>query len=887
MKKILSLILLLCTMVQGASAQTDHTFTVNGVKFTMVAVEGGTFQMGNKDNRDDSPVHDVTLSSSYYIGKTEVTQALWTAVMGSNPSWFKGDDLPVEQVSWYDCQAFIEKLNSLTGRKFRLPTSAEWEFAAKGGTKSQGYIYSGSDNIEEVAWYDSNSSNKTHPVATKVANELGIYDMSGNVWEWCNDWDGNYSSEAQTDPTGPESGTYRVYRGGGWSSTLTSSCRSDHRYRDKPDGPGYSLGFRLALSNEEYPLWVGGTRVTNLNADDVLGNGYGYVTYDAQTQTLTLRGYVTGTGSARDGSTGFGAALYSEVDSLNIFVPEAGATLSVADDDCDAIYLRGKTRIEGEGVLKASGNVGINMYGRDTLTIGGSVMVEVEGQHGGIIGRSRFAAKHMTYFSTLVIKDNAVVHAKSGGNAVCISEWKEIILGDGQAVVAPEGASVLTDEGHYIAVDGKVVTGDTWVVVAKKRDFELTIAHGQVLSGDDVRSLETVVGILAGTKAIAVEVDKEAGLSVIKNSDGSKELFSLRETEDEDYVVELASDLTEEDFISFSDFASLRESMGELYDQMGMYMWGTLSLKFDLSTLPPVVVVKRGDVNRDARVNSADVVAIYNYIVNGAASGISNTSADVNRDGDVNSADAVTVYNIIINGDDEEPAPKPFKNQTFTVNGVQFEMVAVEGGTFQMGSSDGQSSGKPVHDVTLSNYYLGQTEVTQELWTAVMGSNPSYFKGDNLPVERVSWNDCQTFIQKLNQLTGKTFRLPTEAEWEYAAKGGNKSKGYTYSGSNTLDNVAWYWDNSSSKTHDVATKSPNELGIYDMSGNVWEWCQDWYGSYSSSAQINPTGPASGSYRVIRGGGWNNYASDCRAARRSSDTPTDTLDRLGLRLAMSE
>lgn len=236
-------------------------------------------------------------------------------------------------------------------------------------------------------------------------------------------------------------------------------------------------------------------------------------------------------------------------------------------------------------------------------------------------------------------------------------------------------------------------------------------------------------------------------------------------------------------------------------------------------------------------------------------------------------------------------------SEIITVNGVSFKMIRVEGGTFKMGSTSllnwltkkAEEDERPAHQVTLSTYYIGETEVTQELWKAVMGSNPSNFKGANLPVEQVNWDDCQTFIRKLNSLTGKTFRLPTEAEWEFAARGGNKSQGYKYSGSNTLVNVAWYIDNSGNKTHPVKTKSPNELGIYDMSGNVWEWCQDWYGSYSSASQTNPTGPSSGSLRVCRGGSWNNRSSarSCRVSYRGYDAPDD-LGRsyyLGLRLAL--
>ena len=228
--------------------------------------------------------------------------------------------------------------------------------------------------------------------------------------------------------------------------------------------------------------------------------------------------------------------------------------------------------------------------------------------------------------------------------------------------------------------------------------------------------------------------------------------------------------------------------------------------------------------------------------------------------------------------------------RTITVGDVQFTMIRVDGGTFQMGAtseqgSDAYDSEKPAHQVTLSPYYIGETEVTQELWQTVMGKNPSNFKGTRLPVEQVSWKDCQSFIEKLNKKTGLKFRLPTEAEWEYAARGGKKSQGYKYSGSNNLSEVAWYTENSGSSTHDVKTKLPNELGLYDMSGNVWEWCQDWYGSYSAGSQTNPTGASSGSYRVPRGGSWLDNARLCRVADRNYFTPGFRRSYLGLRLVL--
>ena len=489
------------TLPRTAQQKNSYkTFTVNGVSFSMAKVEAGTFTMGATSEMenpvgDEKPAHQVTLTNNYYIGKTEVTQALWKAVMGSNPSEFKGDNKPVECVSWNDCQTFISKLNAATGKSFRLPTEAEWEFAARGGNNSRHYQYSGSNNLFDVAWYTENSSNTTHDVASKQANELGIYDMSGNVYEWCSDWYSSYSSNHQYAPAGPTSGSNRMLRGGSWYDSARF-CRSSTRVSNFPDDRYRILGLRLALS-------------------------------ESQSETL----------------------------------PRA-------------------TRQE----------------------------------------------------------------------------------------------------------------------------------------------------------------------------------------------------------ISY---------------------------------------------------------------------------------------------------------------KTFTVKGVSFQMAKVVAGTFTMGATSEQqypdSDEKPIHQVTLTNnYYIGKTEVTQALWKAVMGSNPSYFKGDNKPVEEVSWNDCQEFISRLNAATGKNFRLPTEAEWEFAARGGNNSRHFQYSGSNNLFDVAWYTDNSSNTTHDVASKQPNELGIYDMSGNVWEWCSDWYGSYSSNHQYDPAGPTSVYRRVNRGGSYYyGGARGCRSSNRYSSRHDDRLDVLGLRLALSE
>ncbi len=237
----------------------DTIITVNGVSFTMKFVENGLFEMGaqnadpSQPNYDseawdrEGPVHLVTLSD-YYIGETEVTQELWQAVMGSNPSHFVGALKPVEQVSWYDCKGFINKLNQMTGMKFRFPTEAEWEFAAKGGNESLGYRFSGSEDINDVAWYSADGK-QTREVKNKLPNELGIYDMCGNVMEWCGDLFSDYTSTPQINPTGAVSGTDYIVRGGCCLSTATY-CRMTVRNFFNYAGVSYGIGFRLALQAE-------------------------------------------------------------------------------------------------------------------------------------------------------------------------------------------------------------------------------------------------------------------------------------------------------------------------------------------------------------------------------------------------------------------------------------------------------------------------------------------------------------------------------------------------------------------------------------------------------------------------------------------------------------
>ena len=327
----------------------------------------------------------------------------------------------------------------------------------------------------------------------------------------------------------------------------------------------------------------------------------------------------------------------------------------------------------------------------------------------------------------------------------------------------------------------------------------------------------------------------------------------------------------------------------------------------------------------EEKIEFEPITGLMNYYINGSFKGSWNSNFRINNSASTTVQlrfnpygwwtthyqyfDDLKVYQI----NDAKKEVDNFKNEEFQIfpDLPKTEMVFVKGGTFTMGCTDEQGSDctdyeKPTHQVTVSDYYIGKYEVTQGLWKKVMGNNPSQFIncGDDCPVENVSWNDCQEFISKLNQLTGKRFRLPTEAEWEYAARGGrevarNVQLQTKYAGSNALGEVAWYEQNSDVNypggyeykgrkkgTHTVGTKKPNALGIYDMSGNVWEWCNDWFGDYSSGGVSNPKGASTGSHRVIRGGSWYRDSSDDRVSYRYYIIPGKRYYSCGLRLVFS-
>ena len=478
----------------------------------------------------------------------------------------------------------------------------------------------------------------------------------------------------------------------------------------------------------------------------------------------------------------------------------------------------------------------------------------------------------MTYILTLSKPVGSTAPTDAGGNfyALTVTPQNAVVTIDGnQQTVSTDGAySAMLPYGSHTY---KVEAGG---YISKSGTFTISSSDMTPINVS-LESAMATVSVTCPTPAVSLYVDKKS-VGTIPWTGSLKEGMHLIEARKEGYRSQQRTiNLSQQQRldVAFPELAAIQGNLSVNYKPFGadVYIDGKKVGQSPRVFNGILVGSHKVEIKKDGYDTDSKTVSILEGQT-ASLSGVLTTHASSS----VSSGSSLTGKTITI----------PVKD------GISIDMVRIGAGTFTMGATpemeNPYNDEKPTRCVTLTNdYYIGKYEVTQALWQAVMGSNPSNRKGDNLPVEEVSWDDCQEFISKLNRMTGKTFRLPTEAEWEYAARGGNKSKGYQYSGSNNLSDVAWYRDNSGYKTYAVGTKQPNELGIYDMSGNVWEWCQDWYGEYSSSSQVNPTGANSGSSRVNRGGAVGNDARLCRSSCRANDVPGTHYSILGLRLSLSE
>ena len=478
----------------------------------------------------------------------------------------------------------------------------------------------------------------------------------------------------------------------------------------------------------------------------------------------------------------------------------------------------------------------------------------------------------MTYILTLSKPSGSTEPADAGGNfyALTVTPKNAVVTIDGnQQTVSTDGEySAMLPYGSHTY---KVEAGG---YISKSGSFTISNSDMTPISVSLVSAMATV-SVTCPTPAVSLYVDKKS-VGTIPWTGSLKEGMHLIEAKKEGYR-------SQQRTINLSQQQKLDVAFAELATVQG-------NLSVNYKPFGADVYVDGKKIGQSPRVFNGLLVGSHKVEIKKDGYGTESEQVNILEGQTATIAGVLTANTTVATN-----TASSLSGNTITIpvkNGISIDMVRVEAGTFTMGATsemeDPYDWEKPTHQVTLTNdYYIGKYEVTQALWKAVMGNNPSNFKGDNLPVEKVSWDDCQEFINKLNRITGKTFRLPTEAEWEYAARGGKKSRGYQYSGSNNISDVAWYSDNSGNMTNDVGSKQANELGIYDMTGNVWEWCQDRYGRYDSFSQVNPTGANSGSDRVYRGGSWSYTARYCRSSFRLRITSGYRRSFLGFRLVLSE
>jgi len=887
-------------------------------------IKPGEFMMGSPEGEegrwdDESPAHLVKLTQGYWMADSQVTQELWMAIgRGENPSSFEGESNPVESVSWEDCQAWFEKLcENHESLQLSLPTEAQWEYACRAGSTSAYCFGDDPKELTKYGWFDENSKRRSRSVKQLQPNGWGLYDMHGNVWEWCSDWYGDYAASTESDPTGPPEGTTRVIRGGSWflsARHLRSACR----FRFDPGPRDDGLGFRLlssALGAEPsegamLPVAEQGTErarpvqvrvkdqetsrtdrfwklgikpqwVSDYGKDDYglwcefqvpRRDGKGMVTQrlrwikpgefmmgspesemgredeSPQHQVRLTQGYwLADTQVTQELITAIGTVEFSSK-----FEGKNHPMEYVSWDDCqawiknivkhhNALPLALPTEAQWEYACRA-GSTTAYCFGDDPKKLS---------KYGWFNENSK-----ITTHPVKQLHPNGWGLYDMHGN---VWEWCSDWYGD-------YAASAQSDPTGPAVGTSRVLRGGSWLYPA--RSLRSACRYGYVPGIRDCS-----LGFRLLSSALGAEPSEGAMLPVAEQGTERARIGSAEPAYEFLRSVDLdaTGDRTPEEEFSVMDvtaYASIRV----VSDQEGY--------QFDRLEKPSWAV----DFGSDR-------------------------------------------YGLFA---------------TFEVKPVRQRMRWIPPGRFFMGSPEGKDYGRgnegPQHEVIITHgYWMFDTPCTQGLWTALMGDNPSYFPDPERPVEQVSWLEAVAFAKKLNERLAKDyppngkglvdgwerllFRLPTEAEWEYACRAGTTGGSYVgdlnlktndETKAEILDSIAWYGGNSGHAydleksvemrwlkdlqaeekrggTRKVAQKTPNPWGLYDMLGNVWEWCQNRYGEYPVDPVervVNPTGPTEGTERVMRGGSWFHPARYLRSACRGRNDPGIRSSILGFRLLSS-
>jgi formylglycine-generating enzyme required for sulfatase activity len=906
-------------------------------------IKPGKFMMGSPENEegrynDESPLHSVTLNQGYWMADTQVTQELWIArSRGVNSSSFKGENNPVERISWEDCQDWIDSLSRFHKTlQLGLPTEAQWEYACRAGSQSAYCFGDDPKKLTKYGWFKENAKGTTHPVKQLQPNGWGLYDMHGNVWEWCSDWDGDYAASAQSDPTGPAKHAGRVVRGGGWprpSRVLRSACRN---WFDPYDRYDY-LGFRLLGSSLEAEpseravlpvaeqgteparpvqvrvkdqetgltdrFWKSGIKPTWVSdyGSDTYGlwcefqvprrDGKGMV--EQRMRWIKLGEFMMGSPKGEKGrenespqhpvtlTQGYWLAdsqvtqeLWTSIAGKNPsrFPGDTNPVEQISWSECQkwlqnvlkrvpTLNLSLPTEAQWEYACRA-GSTSAYCFGDDPKELS---------KYGWFNENSRLKTHPVKQ-----LQPNEWGLYDMHGN---VWEWCSDWWGD-------YPANAQSDPTGPTKGTSRVLRGGSWPHPARSLRSACRLGYDRGSRYEDLgfRLLSSALGAEPSEPAMLPVAEQGTERARIGSAEPAYEF--LRSVD-----LDATGDRTPQQEFSEMDvntYASVRvvsDQEGYQFDRLEKPSW---AVDF-----------------------GSDQYGLY-------------ATFEVKQD-------------------NSRPKKKSVKEKIQdpidVSKSVRQRMRWIPPGKFVMGSPEGKDFKRddegPQHEVIITRgYWMFDTPCTQGLWTALMGKNRSYFPDPERPVEQVRWVDAVGFAKKLNERLGKDhpsnskglvdgwdrllFRLPTEAEWEYACRAG--TTGDTYAGdlnlksndetkSEILDSIAWYGGNSGHKydleksvemmwlkdlqaeekrggTRKVAQKAPNPWGLYDMLGDVWEWCQDWYGDYPAEHVVDPTGPTGGPARVVRGGGWYSPARFMRSACRSWYDPGDRDYFLGFRLLSS-
>jgi formylglycine-generating enzyme required for sulfatase activity len=905
------------TSLQVDGTPTNHTVASIGMQ--MIFCPPGTFTMGSPSSeagRDgDETQHSVTLTNGFYLGKYELTQAQYETVMNGNseglnakPSnWPNNDDRPVEKVSWNDAQVFLSRLNSIeqtagrlpNGWKYVLPTEAEWEYACRAGTTTA-YSWGNTISPTDANWNHGNDANQTMDVGQFSANPWGFYDMHGNIWEWTADWyQAAYPTGNVIDPTGPVSGSKRAGRAGAWGDP-GAGLRSARRYGNPPGARSQMMGFRVGFkaispdeANPELELF-GGAGITREAGQPWAEPGV--AAHDARDGILTS--VVTISGTVDVNSTGTYVLTYTVSDAAGNEV-NATRTVTVSDTTDPVVTLLGDanvTHAKGAAWVEPGATASDTLDGNLTnqVTITGTVDVNSSGAYVLTYSVSDGAGNDSNV-TRVVNVGMATTHTVQGASNLQML-WVELGTFTMGSPSSEAGREADREDEHNVTLTKGFYLGK----------YEVTQAQYQAV----------MTGNSNGLSATPSQFGNNPNRPVEKVSWDDAQIFLTRLNAAEQAAGRLPSGWS---------YVLPTESEWEYACRAGTttaYSWGTSiatsNANYDASGISQTRDVGQYaanpwgffDMHGNVREWTADwYSATYptgNPVVDptGPASG----SGRVNRGG---SWYLPATYLRSAKRVNNPPGYNDFHlgfRVGFKFTGVHtvtsasnLQMLWVEPGTFTMGSPTseaGHGSDETQHTVTLTKgFYLGKYEVTQAQYQAVMTGNsnslsatPSQYTGNDRPVEKVSWDDAQIFLTRLNaaeQTAGRlpagwSYVLPTESEWEYACRAGTTT---VYSWGNSIAASNANYDASGiGQTRDVGQYAANPWGFYDMHGNVWEWTADRHqAAYPAGTVTDPTGPTSGSFRVFRGGSWGIPGSYLRSAKRYPNTPGYRLNNIGFRV----